>query len=79
MPKFEKGSKEAKAWGLKMKKAKEMKNKMKGGYLQPEEMPESMKPYDSNNLVDTKEGIIDGSGLSDIKKKIDEFRRKWSK
>lgn len=33
MPRFPKGSEEAKAWGLKMKKARDLKKSMKGGMM----------------------------------------------
>lgn len=48
MVKLEKGSKEAMAWASKMKKAREAKKSMKGGYLQPGEVP----------LSSTNEGLV---------------------
>lgn len=109
MPRFEKGSEEAKAWAAKMKAARESKKaapqlkaspaglarqkklasdkmksinkvdkmkQMKGGFLQPDELPASMRfVADPMDIINTKEETIDGGNLKSM---IEAFRRKWA-
>lgn len=50
--------------------------RIKGGFLQPDELPASMRfVADPMDIVNTKEGIIDGGNLKSM---IEAFRRKWA-
>jgi hypothetical protein len=70
MPRFEKGSKQAKEWAQKMRKARESKKGMKGGYLQPGEMPPAAGPDPTNDVPeyirepDGKDVSISGDGMT---------------
>lgn len=70
MPRFEKGSDAAKAWAQKMRKARESKKGMKGGYLQPGEMPPAAGPDPTNDVPeyirepDGKDVSISGDGMT---------------
>jgi hypothetical protein len=69
MPRLEKGSDAAKAWAQKMRKARESKKGMKGGYLQPGEMPPAAGPDPTNDVPeyirepDGKDVSISGDGM----------------
>lgn len=66
MPKLEKGSEAAKAWAAKMKKAREAKKSMKGGFLQPGEAPPSAGPIEKkgDGYAVMPDDAIDGGKVS---------------